>query len=134
MPKFALNLNKFAVGTVKVYNLLINDVDQFENFEDQLEVKYDSQFRSIGSVIYQISDNKNPPHGKRRQIIGIKGAVEIKTKNLRVYYLAIKDHDLIICIGGLKTTQKKDIGRLKALKKEIDNQIEQHGKLKIKKN
>lgn len=133
MTKFTLKLNKFAAGTVKIYNLLINEVDQFEVFEEELEDLNKPQFKSIGATIYQISDNtKPPPKGKRRQIKGIKGAVEIRTKNLRLYYLVIKEHDLIICIGGLKTKQKKDLRRLKTLKEEIENQIEQHGKLKIK--
>jgi len=135
MLKFALKENINAVGTIKVYNLKINGIDQIDAFEDQLEDKYLSQFRSISSTIYQISDNKKPPpRGKRRKIGGLKGAVELRSKNLRLYYLVIEKHDLIICIGGLKTTQNKDIRRLKTLKEQIENQINQNGQLKIEAN
>lgn len=134
MPKFALKKNQFARGTVEVYNLLIDGADQFDLFEDGLESKYDSSFRSISAVINQISENKKAPNrNKRRKIHGINKAAEIKRGDLRLYYLAIKDHDLVICLGGYKKNQRKNLARLKSLEKQITQQIEKYGKLEIKK-
>jgi len=133
MLKFALKKNQLARGAVKVYNLLIDGIDQFDHFEDGLESKYDSSFRSIGAVINQISENPRAPNRKTRKIHGVNKATEIKKGDLRSYYLAIKEHDLVICLGGYKKNQKKDITRLKSLEKQITQQIEKHGKLEIKK-
>jgi len=128
MSKFALNLNEFARGGVKVYNLLIDGVDVFHEFEDALEAQYKSEFRSFAATISQISENRKPP------IKGVESAVEMKTKHLRLYYLVIKEHDLIICLGGHKKTQKKDIKRLSRLRDLIIKQINENGRLKIGNN
>ncbi len=135
MPKFTLKLNQFAKGKVKVYNLLIDDIDQFDAFEDNLEEKYNSQFISFAATISQMSENKKPPpRGKRRKIGGIKNAAEMRSRDLRLYYLVIEEYGYTICLGGLKKNQKKDIKRLKSLKEEIENQIKKHGEIEIKKD
>lgn len=133
MSKFALVKNEFAVGSINVYNLLVNDVDQFEAFEESVEDIDYSQFTSFAATISQISENKKPPpRGKRRKLEGIENAGEMRTKNLRLYYFVVKEHGYTICLGGYKKTQKKDIKRLKQLQKEILKQINKHGKLEIK--
>jgi len=82
MSNFALRRNKFAVGNVDVYNLTIDDVDQFEAFEESVEDIDYSQFTSFAATISQISDNKKPPpRGKRRKIKGIDNAGEMRTKS-----------------------------------------------------
>jgi|GEM_PF-1261168 len=134
MPKFALTLSQFARGSVKVYNLLIDNIDQFEAFEDDLEDKYYSQFISFAATISQISENKKPPpRGKRRKLEGIDGAAEMRSNDLRLYYLTLKNHGYTICFCGYKKNQKKDIRKLNNLKRKLENQILEHGKLEIKK-
>ncbi len=133
MSKFALKLNQFAKGAVKVYNLLIDDIDQFDYFEDNLEEKYNPQFVSFAATISQMSENKKPPpRGKRRKLKGIENAAEMRSRDLRLYYLVIEEYGYTICLGGLKKNQKKDIRRLKSLKKELENQIKKDGKIEIK--
>ncbi len=135
MSKFALISNEFARGRVKVYNLLIDEVDVFNEFEDSLAAQYKSEFRSLAAIISQISEHRKPlPRNKSRKIKGVESAAEMKTKHLRLYYLVIKEHDLIICVGGHKKTQKKDIKRLGRLRDLIIKQIEENGRLKIKNN
>ena len=134
MPKFALRLNQFAKGNVKVYNLIADDVDQFDSYEDSLEDVYQSQFRSFAAIITQISENKTPPaHGKRRKLKGIDQASEMRTRDLRLYYIILDDHGTTICMGGLKPGQKSDINKLKSLQKELINYIKENGNLEIKK-
>lgn len=133
MPKFALIKNEFADGSINVYNLLVDDIDQFEAFEESVEDIDYSQFTSFAATISQISENKKqPPRGKRRKIEGVDNAGEMRTKNLRMYYLVVKEHGYTICLGGYKKTQKKDIKRLKKLQTEILKQIKEDGKLEIK--
>jgi len=133
MLKFALVSNELALGEIKVFNLEVDGIDQFEAFEGSIEDKHYSQFKSLAATISQISENKKPPnHGKRRKIKGLENAAEMRTKNLRLYYLVIKEHGITICIGGYKKSQKKDIKRLKKLSKAIYKQIDDHGRLKIK--
>jgi putative component of toxin-antitoxin plasmid stabilization module len=57
---------------------------------------------------------------------------EIKADKLRLYYLNFEDLGLLICIGGMKKNQKKDIAQFKKLSKEISNQIKEYGQLSIK--
>lgn len=133
MPTFELKLSEFAKGAVKVYNLLVDEVDQFEAFEASLEEKYLSEFRSFAATIYQISQNKKPPpNGKRRKIGGVSGAAEMRSRNLRLYYLVIKEEGIIICLGGDKKNQKKDIRKLKNIRTLILKYKQDHGTLNIK--
>ncbi|NOX64614.1 MAG: hypothetical protein GXO85_02165 [Chlorobi bacterium] len=97
-----------------------------------METQYNSEFKSLASSILQLCDGRNLPHGKRRKIEGLKNCVELRSRNHRLYYIKIPEHGLIICLGGTKKNQKKDINRIKALRKLLLKQIMDHGKLKIK--
>lgn len=132
MPTFALKLNEFAKGDVKIFNLLVDGNDQFELFESSLEDKYLKELRGFASTIYQLSHKMNIPHGKRRVLKGIDGGREMKSRNLRLYYLHLKEAGILICLGAEKKTQKKDINRLGNIRKDILQQIAKHGKLEIK--
>lgn len=100
-------------------------------FEESLEVKYESQFNSIVAVITQISEHrKSPSHGKRRKLEGFDSAAEIRTKDLRLYYIVPKEQGYILCLGGHKSNQEKDLRKLTSLQKQVENQIRNHGKLK----
>lgn len=130
MCKFALQLNEFARGRVKMYNLLIDGHDQFDVFEESLEIAYKSQFNSIAAYISQISGLKNLPSRKRRKLKGFDNTTELRTNDLRLYYMKIKEDGQIICLGGYKKNQKKDLNKLKSLQKQVENQIRNYGKLK----
>ncbi len=133
MPRFALRKNIFATGSILVYNLLIDDVDQFEAFEDALEKIDKAQFRSIAATVSQMSENKKPPpRGKRRKVEGMEHAGEMRTKKLRIYYLVLPKTWYTICLGGYKKQQKKDLKRLEQLQIEIENQIKKYGAFEIK--
>ena len=114
--------------------MVIDNVDQFEAFEDSIEDKYISQFISITSSITQLSEYFKPlPHGKRRKLKGkgLENTGEFRSRDLRLYYLVLKESGYIICLGGGKKSQPKDLKRLKSLKKEILNQVSQHGQIEI---
>ena len=131
MPKFALHLNEYAKGEVLIYNLVVDGIDQFDAFEDSLEDQFISEFRSFGAIVYQLSHKKIPPKGKRRIIKGVEGGREMKSRNLRLYYLLLKEAGIVVCLGANKKTQKKDIKRLNKLRKAILEQIKNNGKLNI---
>ena len=71
---------------------------------------------------------ENLAHNKRRKLAN---GTELKTKDLRLYYLVIPKHGITICIGGTKKNQKKDISILDGLSKEILEQIKKYGNLTI---
>jgi len=131
MPKFALQLNEYANGEVLIYNLVVDGVDQFYAFEDSLEDQFLSEFKSFGAIIYQISHKKTPAKGKRRIIKGVEGGREMKSRNLRLYYLVIKELGIVVCLGANKKTQKKDLKRLDKIRKAIVEQIKKNGKPNI---
>ena len=132
MHKFALHKNIYSSSKIQFYNLIIDGIDQFHAFEEGLETQYNSEFKSLASSISQLCDNRNLPHGKRRKIRGLKKCVELISKNHRLYYIALPEHSLIICLGGTKKNQKKDINKVKSLRKQLLKQIIDYGNLEIK--
>ena len=130
MPNFAITLNKMAVGQIQFYNLVIDEIDQYDLFIESLERIYLSEINTIDTIISIISENKQRPRGGRWRKLDDK-LFEIKTKHLRLYY-AVIDSKCTICLGGMKNNQINDIRSVKSLKSRIKNYINQNGEIEIK--
>ena len=58
MRRFTLEKSKYSFGQITIYDLLIDDENQFDQFEAKFVNKYDSQLNSIKSYISLISDGR----------------------------------------------------------------------------
>jgi len=132
MPIFELTKNEFATESqVQVYNLSIDGNCQFEAFASNLTKETKSEIKKISISIWQLSANRKPRNRNHIKGKGLEVCRELKTKNLRLYYLILNPYGLVICLGGQKTKQKKDIAALKTLKNKILKYKETHGGLEI---
>ena len=133
MQRFELFLNEYGTGKTKIYNLLTNWKDQFLHFQSELDPSLNSNFKKITSTIFLLSEyEKSLPIGRINKIDGVDFGYEIKADKLRLYYLNFEDLGLLICVGGMKKNQRKDIAQFNKLSKEISNQIKEYGQLNIK--
>ncbi len=124
MYTFALKTCKYSRGNKVVYQLIVNDKDEFSKFENKYGTKqYRSLLLRIGTRIENLSKGIRLPAGQISNIFGVEGGFEIKADSLRVYYLELQNECLIICMGGLKKNQKKDIDRFKRITKELQKQL-----------
>lgn len=123
MYTFALKTCKYSRGKKVVYQLIVNDKDEFSKFEKKYGTKqYRSLLLRIGTRIENLSKGVRLPAGQISKISGIEGGYEIKADSLRVYYLELQN-EFYICMGGLKKNQKKDIDRFKRITKELQKQL-----------
>lgn len=129
---FALKSCKYSRGDKVVYQLVVNDKDEYSNFEKKYGTKqYRSLLLRIGARIENLSKGIRLPSGQIRNIVGVEGGFEIKADSLRVYYLELQNEYFIICTGGLKKNQKKDIDRFRRITKELQKQLKDGRKLEI---
>jgi len=132
MSKFDLYINKFATGEkTSVCNLVIDGVCQYESFVEGLETIMVKELKKISISLWQLSENKKPRNKNFIRGKGLEDFRELKTKNLRLYYLVLKPYGLIICLGGQKTNQRRDIASLKSLKDKIIQHIKDYGALEF---
>lgn len=131
MTNFALTRNEFATGDkVSVCNLEIDGICQFHAFIEELEEIQKKELRKLSISIWQLSENIKPRNRNHLKGKDLMDCRELKTKNLRLYYLVLNS-GLVICLGGVKTKQKKDIQKLKTLKFKIIKFIQDHGEIQI---
>ncbi len=161
MPKFALEKREFTIPTgsvaikVVIYDLIINGENQFHKFEDAIATSsnksYESQLDKIATLVDRLSQGQRLRAGRRKKIEGIfkkkkKGVgtnkiqdeitpYELKTPKLRLYYLYFECENkyIVICLGGYKKNQKKDIRQFKSICKQIIEQISDYGDLTTEK-
>ncbi len=131
MPNFALSINEYSTGKkVSVCNLEIDGVCQFNTFIEELEEIHKKEIKKLAISIWQLSENLKPRNRNHLKGKHLKDCRELKTQNLRLYYLVL-DTGLVICLGGVKTKQKKDLRQLETLRLKIIKHIEDHGDLQI---
>jgi len=120
MCKFALEKNSLGKGPIAVYNLLIKGEDQFLLFRKKFSTKqYIKELKNITVKITLLSDGMQLTKGSIKKINEIPGGFEFRTRSLRLYYIQIQsDDNIVICLGGLKKDQKKEIKRFKKLAEE----------------
>jgi len=131
MANFTLSLNEFATGDrVFVCNLQIDGECQFSSFVEDLGEFEKKEVKKLAISIWQLSENKKPRNRNHIKGKDLEDFRELKTKNLRLYYLVLSP-GLIICLGGIKTQQRRDIEKLKTIKVKILKYIQDYGELQI---
>ena len=112
MSKFALLEIDTVKGNRKFFKLIKNDVCEFDEFECEARVNYNSEMNTIYHRMDLLSRGEKLP---KKQFRILKGGIknltkcEIKTSNLRVYYFIEKKSGNIVITGGYKKSQEKDI-------------------------
>jgi len=86
MVKFELKLNNHSIGKINVYNLLIDGVDQFESFEEELHSNQKKGLDKIKSTITFYSGQQRLATGRRRKIDEKTGLWEFRADNIRAYH------------------------------------------------
>ncbi len=122
MYKFALKEIEEIEGRISFFKLIKDDVCEFDEFIEQcrLDGGLESEITQLQTRMQFVADLKTLPEQKFRDITPKNDAhkeYEIKTKHLRVYLFHDKSNGRVIVCGGKKTTQKKDIGHFRNIKK-----------------
>jgi hypothetical protein len=121
MRKFALKKIEAVVGKQEFFELIIDGVSQLDNFYEDLQDRYKTEYDTILTYMdYVAKCQTNPPPTKFKDITPKKEKVkeyEFKSKHLRVYGIA-KENGKIIILMGFKTTQDRDIKKFRNLKRE----------------
>jgi putative component of toxin-antitoxin plasmid stabilization module len=128
MPRFALEKVEEIKGKIDFYYLLIDGVNQYETFSEQIEQE-GNQSRELVTMqvrMQEMAEMRQPlPDTKCRDITPKKDGVkeyELKTKHLRLYLIHEEKLGRVIVLLGKKTTQKKNIQSFRRLKREYLNQ------------
>lgn len=107
------------------HSLIVNGNNGYLDFKSfcQGNKVFEKELKKIETIIIEIAKGNAsdiPPTKHKQLKTGGKDKYpdyEIKTSNLRLYF--IKDNDnKIIVLGGLKKNQKKDISKLRKIKKQ----------------
>jgi putative component of toxin-antitoxin plasmid stabilization module len=116
MNKYTLIKLDQVQGDVDFFKLEINGKCYFDDFVNNARKDNKSELLKIFQRMDRIARRLNLPSTQRRKIITKQvqevEIYEIKTKQLRVYYIIDDIPRNIIIIGGFKKTQKQDINRL----------------------
>lgn len=123
MRKFALKHIEEIVGRIRIFTLIVNNYNEYEEFASQIEKEgtYSSELITVQTRLQEIADCKLLPKEKYRNITPKKELVkeyEIKTRHLRVYLFHEEKTGRVLVCGGKKTTQDKDISHFRRIKKE----------------
>lgn len=117
MPNFALKEIEGLDTKEMMYQLIIDGIPQLDKYEENLQASYQSQFRSLMSLMEESGNFKLLPKNKFRVLDSTDGVKEFeyKTKDLRVY--AIKTDDgRIIVLAGFKNRQDKEMRKFRQIK------------------
>ena len=120
MSTFAVEEIEAIRGKQTFYKLLVDGKAPIDEFEEQLESKYESEMSSMYFYMEQVANLRSLPDTKFRELKGSKEGVkeyEFKTKNLRLYVTKHPESGKIVVMGGYKNSQKKDINSFRNLKK-----------------
>lgn len=129
---FALErINQVSIKK-SVFQIVTNNKCPFKDFFEECKQnkQLENQLGQIQSILMSIGkdeENKIPP--KKFKCLRKNGKdphkdYEIKTKDLRVYLFIDSKYGKIVVLGGQKKTQKKDISRLRKIKKGYFDQQE----------
>ena len=125
MSKFAVKSIDIVVGKIKFFKLTENEICQYDNFCDEIarDKALNSQLKTIVARMNDFSNMRMLPKEKLRDITPDKEIIkeyEIKTRDLRVYFIK-DDIGNVIVIAGKKTSQQKDIKKFRIIKKAYLN-------------
>ncbi len=105
----------------KFYDLSINGIWQFSQFETDLEDQYKAELRTLLSIMDHCSNGGTLPITKMRDLTPKKEAVkeyEFKSRNLRIYCIQQPGSKVII-FCGYKNSQDSDLKKFRGLKKQF---------------
>lgn len=97
------------------FELIIDDVNCFDNFIRGLEVKDKKNVISIYKYMELVGNRTVLSKEKFRFIEGSKAAYEFKKNNIRLYCFKYEDLYWIMAHGGYKKTQNRDISIIQDL-------------------
>ncbi|MDR2951511.1 MAG: hypothetical protein LBV71_20165 [Prevotella sp.] len=115
-------LKSIKSGRLTYYKLFQNNRCQFDEFCNDLD-KNSAEGKEIKNIYTYMDflsiENEKLPTKKFKLIKGVDRLYEFKTKKLRVYVYK-QEPDVIVILGGYKTTQKEDISKIKLITKSQD--------------
>jgi len=121
MERFELRHLDIINGKQSFEKLIVEGSDLLEEFERSLEERYRSEMRTIYAWMQMVADLRPVPGTVFHPISDGKDGIreyEFKSKHLRVYAIT-KPNGKIVVMGGNKKTQRRDIIRLRELKKQF---------------
>ncbi len=124
MQYYGLKEVREVSGINKIYKLLINGKCEFDLFIEQIkkEGSYINELDQIQAHLEDLGNNRPVPHNKFKELYRDKKDnikdFELRTNHLRVYVIKEKQRDKLIILAGKKTTQVKDIKRMRKIKKD----------------
>jgi putative component of toxin-antitoxin plasmid stabilization module len=127
MSKFALKEYNNVTGKIKFFKLIEDKICYWDDFcrEIQKGSNLEDQLITIISRMNDIANLRILPAKKFKDITPGKETIkeyEIKTNDLRVYYIKDNSGNLVI-IAGKKNSQPEDIKRFRAIKRAYLNSI-----------
>jgi len=123
MSIFALRKIEQVKGKITFYKLVNDNRCEFDEFCEMLERRKDSsKLRTILAIMDSVSNLIRLPKTKFRELEGRPSGdnikeYEIKKKPYRVYLFKDSEGNITV-FGSIKSFQKKDIKRLRAIKNE----------------
>lgn len=130
MPTFALKKVEAVQAKQELDELVIDGIGQLELFEREIKQKHERYLTELQMLLLYVeyaANGQSLSETKFRDITPSGESVkeyEFKSKHLRVYAIK-KPNGKIVVLGGLKTTQKADFRRLRSLKSQYLNSIQQ---------
>lgn len=126
MNKFALEEVTEIRGKIKFYYLIEDGDNLYKLFEDEVikSNNLSKQLNTVQARMQEVAMMQLLPQKKLKEITPSNERVkeyEIKTDDLRVYFIKEEHTGNIILLGGQKNTQKKDIRKFRSLKKRYLN-------------
>lgn len=121
MSKFVLKEYNNVLGRIKFFKLIEDKVCYWDDFcrEIQKDANLEDQLITVISRMNDIANLRRLPKEKFRDITPQKQTTreyEIKTKDLRVYFIKDESGNVVL-IGGKKNSQQEDIKRFRGIKK-----------------
>lgn len=125
MSEFTLERIDAVKGKIRIYKLLIDNSCEFDLFCASLETKKrESIIGSIFSTLEAYSNLQMLPEKRFKELKRPKSDplkdYEIKLGSYRVYLFKDPQGGIVV-FGAMKSTQKKDIKRLRSIKLEYIN-------------
>ena len=129
MRNFELKKFESIVGKQDFYDLKINGLSQYEEFNKIINtdyLAYKTEVFTMFSYMDLVSNLKTLPKTKFREITPKKDNIkeyEIKSKHIRVYVFHVENSGKIVAYWGLKKNQKENIISFRKIKKEYIDQL-----------
>ncbi len=125
MSKFALEKIDEIRGRQVFFQLLIDGVGQFSQYQEELEEVYQKELFTLISYMDMLANLQRVSPGVMKDITPDKQQIreyEFRSDHLRVYAIKTKLGKIIV-LGGYKNNQSKDLSRFRSIKKRYLDSI-----------